>query len=296
MEKAINKERDMKTLKNEIRQEHAPGNYGINHDKGNNVKIEEEIIKAYNCEEGGTANAKISLNPPPRCNRADGSAYEAPNMKRAQILEKVKRIPVNITTCIIQFRVNVGYCGGEFAISSYTHNDIETLGDTIIPSSTQCNSADLDGYIPINTPQYGSLQPLELELKLRGGVGHGMFQPKGFSRPDSWCKGFPFLPSKNMDDAIRYVDFKNYFEKKQIWPTERIRRAVVTYRFTAQVQKVQGYIIDEGRSLVLPNTLVITRDRDVKIENMLDNSHYKHTGGKMTRMRWRAMLMSALEG
>ena len=66
------------TLKNEIRQEHAPGSYGINHDKGNNVKIEEEVIKAYNCEEGGTANAKISLNPPPRCNRADGSAYEAP--------------------------------------------------------------------------------------------------------------------------------------------------------------------------------------------------------------------------
>ena len=89
------------------------------------------------------------------------------------------------------------------------------------------------------------------------------------------------MPPKNVDDAIRYVDFKNYFEKKQLWPTERIRRAVVTYRFTAQVQKVQGYIIDEGRSLVLPNTLVITRDRDVKIENMLDNSHYKHTGGKL---------------
>merc|ERR1711873_80445 len=38
------------TLKNEIRQEHAPGSYGINHDKGNDVKIEEEIIKAYNCQ------------------------------------------------------------------------------------------------------------------------------------------------------------------------------------------------------------------------------------------------------
>ena len=85
-------------LKNEIRQEHAPGSYGINHDKGdkgNNVKIEEEVIKAYNCEEGGTANAKISLNPPPKCNRADGSAYEAPNMKRAQILEKVKKYLLN---------------------------------------------------------------------------------------------------------------------------------------------------------------------------------------------------------
>ena len=218
---------DRLMLKNEIKQEHAPGNYGIDHNKKDDVKIEEELIQAYNCEEGGTANAKISLNPPAKCNRADGSAYEAPSMKRAQVLEKVKKIPVNITACMIQFRVNVGWCGGEFAISSYMHNDVETLRDTIIPTTTQCNSAELDGYIPITTPQYGSLQPLELELKLRGGVGHGMFQPKGFSRPDSWCKGFPFLPPKNMDDAIRYVDFKNYFEKKQIWPTERIRRAVV---------------------------------------------------------------------
>ena len=142
-------------LKNEIRQEHAPGSYGINHDKDhreNNVKIEEEVIQAYNYKDGGTASAKISLNPPPKCNRADGSAYEAPKMKRAQILEKVKKIPVNITACIIQFRVNVGYCGGEFAISSYTHNDIETLRDTITPSAIQCNSADLDGYLPITTP------------------------------------------------------------------------------------------------------------------------------------------------
>ena len=95
-------------LKNEIKQEHAPGNYGIDHNEKDDVKIEEELIQAYNCEEGGTANAKISLNPPAKCNRADGSAYEAPSMKRAQVLEKVKKIPVNITACMIQFRVNVG--------------------------------------------------------------------------------------------------------------------------------------------------------------------------------------------
>ena len=85
---------------------------------------------------------------------------------------------------------------------------------------------------------------------------------------------------KNVDDAIEYVDYRAHYEKKQLWPTEEIRRAVVTYRFTAQVQKTQGYIIDEGKSLVLPNTLVISRNRDVEIENILDNSHYKSTGGK----------------
>ena len=81
------------------------------------------------------------------------------------------------------------------------------------------------------------------------------------------------MPPENEDNSIEYIDYRKYFEKKQLWPTERIRRAVVTYRFTAEVQKIQGYIVDEGRSLILPNTLVITRDRDVDIENMLDNSH-----------------------
>ena len=44
--------------------------------------------------------------------------------------------------------------------------------------------------------------------------------------------------------------------------------------------EVQGYIVDEGKSLILPNTLVIARDRNVEIENILDNSHYRSTGGK----------------
>ena len=31
---------------------------------------------------------------------------------------------------------------------------------------------------------------------LKGGVGESMFQPSGFSRPDSWCKGYPFFPQE----------------------------------------------------------------------------------------------------
>ena len=83
-----------------------------------------------------------------------------------------------------------------------------------------------------------------------------------------------------MDDAIEFVDYRSHFEKKQLWPTEEIRRAVVTYRFTAQVQKTQAYIIKEGRSLVLPNTLVITRNRDEEMENILDSKHYQSIGGR----------------
>ena len=153
-------------------------------------RIEEELIEAFNCEEEDMANAEVSLNPPGKCNREDGTAYSKPAMKRAQIFEKVKRIPVNITTCMIHFRVNVGWCGSEYTIESYMHQDFETLRATIIPTTAQCNMAELDGSISITTPQYGSIQPLDLRLKLQGGVGNSMFQPKGFSCPDSWCKGY----------------------------------------------------------------------------------------------------------
>ena len=63
------------------------------------------MIQAFDCEEENMANAEISLNPPAKCDREDGSAYSRPVMKRAQVLEKVKRIPVNITTCMIHWRM-----------------------------------------------------------------------------------------------------------------------------------------------------------------------------------------------
>ena len=113
------------------------------------------------------------------------------------------------------------------------HADIETLRSTIIPTKIQCNEADPDGTITITTPEYGSIEALDLKLKLQGGVGESMFQPSGFSRPDSWCKGTPFYPPRNEDDAIEYIDFQSHYEKKKLWPTSKIRRAVVTYRFSA---------------------------------------------------------------
>ena len=88
-------------LKNEIKQEHPSIDYGVDQSNKDNIKIDEELIQALDCEEGSMANAKISLNPPAKCNREGGSAYERPVMKRAQVLEKVKRTPVNITTCMI---------------------------------------------------------------------------------------------------------------------------------------------------------------------------------------------------
>ena len=180
------------SVENNIKRENPVNKYYSGHEERNfrEKRIDEELIEAFNCEEEDMANAKVSLNTPSKCNREDGSAYSKPTMKSAQILEKVKHIPVNITTCMIHFRVNVGWCGGEYAIESYMHQDFETMRSTIIPTTVQCNMAELDGSISITTPQYGSILPLDLRLKLQGGMGNSMFQPKGFSRPDSWCKGY----------------------------------------------------------------------------------------------------------
>ena len=79
-----------------------------------------------------------------------------------------------------------------------------------------------------------------------------MFQPSGFSRPDSWCRGTPFYPPRNNDEAIEYIDFKSHYEKKEQWPTSKIRRAVVMYRLSAKVQKTRAYIIEEGGKIFVP--------------------------------------------
>ena len=147
---------------------------------------ENTLISAFDCLDSSLPSTRISLNPPKQCNIEDGSAYEKAERRRAQVLEHVKLIPVEITTCVVQFRVNVGWCGGEFAIESYMHQDLETLRSQIIPTELDCHQAELDGTIKISTPEYGSIEALDLKLQLHGGKGSVMFQPIGFSRPDSW--------------------------------------------------------------------------------------------------------------
>ena len=94
----------------------------------------------------------------------DGSAYKKPVKRRAQILYHVRLIPVEVTTCVVLFRVNVGWCGGEFAIESYMHADLETLRSSILPTELQCHEADPAGTIQITTPEYGSIEALDAKL------------------------------------------------------------------------------------------------------------------------------------
>ena len=135
--------------------------------------------------------------------------------------------------------------------------------------------AELDDTIKLTTPEYGSIEALDLKLQLNGGRGSAMFQPIGFSRPDSTA----FYPPKNDDEAIEYLDFSSHFERKKMWPTDKIRRAVVTYRLEATVQKSKGYITNGGEKLIIPNKLEITRKRNKLIEKIIDQEHYQNVGG-----------------
>ena len=69
-------------------------------------------------------STQISLRPPKKCEISDGSAYEKGQQKKAQILERLDLIPINVTTCVVQFYVNVGWCGGEYAFENFMHQAV----------------------------------------------------------------------------------------------------------------------------------------------------------------------------
>ena len=120
-------------------------------------QIDGEIFRAYKCQEESMSTAEFSLNPPPECRTEDGSAYHRPIEKKAQILQRVRRIPIEITMCVVQWRVNVGWCGGEYVALNYMHTEIETLRNNILPSKVQCHEADPDDTLTITIPEYGSI-------------------------------------------------------------------------------------------------------------------------------------------
>ena len=134
-------------VQNNILKGNPPGQYtGVRSNEDmSKEEIDDEIIAAYDCMDDSMPSTEISLNPPQECRIEDGSAYQKPIKKRAQILEHVKKVPVEVTTCVVQWRVNVGWCGGEFAIESYMHADLGTLRSSILPTEEQCNEADPDG-------------------------------------------------------------------------------------------------------------------------------------------------------
>ena len=237
-----------------------------------NNQIDNETFKAYKCEEENVLTAEFSLNPPPECRREDGSAYYKPIEKKAQIMQRIRRIPVEITTCMVEWRVNVGWCGGEYVALNYMHADIETLRTNILPTNTQCHNAAPNDTLEITVPEYGSINEIKLKTNLDGGIGEASFQPSGYSRPNSYCEGTPFTPPRNTQSYIEYIDHKRHYENKEQWPTDIIRRAVVTYMFSAKVMKRTAYVVDGGQKMIIPNVLSVNRSEDKTAEEILDNS------------------------
>merc|ERR1712131_312949 len=135
-----------------------------------------------------------------------------------------------------------------------------------------------DGLLKVSTPEYGSIQELDIMLDLKGGKSQSMFQPVGVSRPDSWCKGEVFYPPANDDKSIVYLDYQSHFERKKMWRTDRIRRAVVTYQIEANVEKVEAFITSSGNKLIIPNKIEINRRRNIRRERLINRISYKNIG------------------
>ena len=237
---------------------------------------EDLVIKAYDCLQDNQPGTTLSLRAPKECQLQDGSAYYPSKFTNAQVLEKLTLVPVNITLCTVHFYVSVGWCGGEFALENYKHGDVQTLRSQILVSEGDCNRAETDGFLKISTPEYGSIGELDIKLNLEGGRSQALFQPVGVSRPNSWCKGEVFYPPQNDDRSISYLDYKAHFEKKQLWQTERIRRAVVTYELEADVKKIEAFISLSENKLIIPNQLEIERTRNFRKERFVDMAAYRN--------------------
>ena len=91
---------------------------------------EDLVIEAYNCLEENQPSTTLSLNAPKRCEVSDGSAYSQGELTSAQVLERLELIPVNLTLCTVHFYVSVGWCGGEYALENFMHQDSNTSGRT----------------------------------------------------------------------------------------------------------------------------------------------------------------------
>ena len=70
-------------------------------------------------------------------------------------------------------------------------------------------------------------------MHLQGGVGEASFQPAGYLRPNSDCKGKEFTPPPNEQNKITYIDYSEHLREKAMCSTEKIRREVLICSFSA---------------------------------------------------------------
>ena len=196
----------------------------------------------------------------------------SPHAIQRSNLTKVRRLPVETSICRVEWRVTIGWCGGEYVAMNYMHANIETMRTFILPTNIQCHNASPDQTLEITVPSYGSINEINLKIKLDGGVGEASFQP------NSYCKGNQFTPPRNTQRSLEYIDHKKHYEKKEQWEVETIRRAVVTYEFSARVTKQTAYITDNDKKVVIPNLVAFNRTNDKTAEELLETSSAKDMG------------------
>ena len=134
-------------------------------------------FQAFNCDgqQADTSSTQFSLNDPPSCNISDGSVYFPPETKRAQILQYIDRIPVQVSVCQVKLEILVGSCGGIGSTYNFMHASFETHRAYVRTTKTACHQSSPDGKLRISIPDYGNIRRIELEMHLEGGLAEASF-------------------------------------------------------------------------------------------------------------------------
>ena len=75
-----------------------------------------------------------------------------------------------------------------------------------------------------------------------------------------------------MQRSLEYITNKEHYEQKEQWEVEELRRAVVTYEFSARVTRQTAYITNEDERVVIPNLVAFNRTNDKNMKEVLEYS------------------------
>ena len=106
-------------------------------------------------------------------------------------------MPVQVSVCQVKLEILVGSCGGIGSTYNFMHASFETHRAYVRTTKAACHQADPNRKLRISIPDYENIRRVELEMHLEGGLAEAAFQPVGFSRPNSYCKGEAFQPPPN---------------------------------------------------------------------------------------------------
>ena len=167
--------------------------------------ISSNTFQAYDCNDHSSdiSTARFSLNAPPACRSSDGSAYHPPEKTKAQILQQMERIPIQVTSCQVEWRVLVGWCGTSGAWN-FMHSFLQTHQALIKTTKAQCYHSGPNRTLEVEIPPYGNINRIRVLIHLVGGVGQVSYQPVGYSRPNSDCRGAKFKPPPNKKVKLHF--------------------------------------------------------------------------------------------